>query len=126
MESKRTIAFFIDFFITGMIQAILMMIFIISKSLANELDSSTVLPLAILITFTSMLYMVFRDCLGSKSIGKRIMKLSIISTETNLPAPFAKRLLRNITWLLGPVEIFYYMDSKKRLGDKIAKTNVVA
>ena len=60
-----------------------------------------------------------------KSIGKRILKLKIIDKNTGSEANFVKRLIRNITWLLGPTEIVVYLICKERLGDKIAGTHVI-
>ncbi len=126
MENKRIFAFAIDFLITSLIQAVLMISLIMSKIITNQLDISTI-PFAILgITYISMLYMIFRDCFGSKSIGKRILKLKIVSIETQEQAALVKRFVRNITWILGPLEIIYYLLTKKRLGDHISKTKVIS
>ena len=36
------------------------------------------------------------------------------------------RTLRNIPWLLNWIEIFAFIITRKRIGDRIAKTDVIA
>ena len=72
-----------------------------------------------------MLYLVIRDVIGKKSIGKRIMKLKIINKNSGKDADFIKRLVRNITWLLSWIEIIAFFAAKERIGDRIAGTTVV-
>lgn len=53
--------------------------------------------------------------------------LPILTNENNGNSAAAKaRLLRNITWFLGPVELFAMFLFGYRIGDKIAKTEVIA
>lgn len=124
MENKRIIAFFIDFIIASIIQSILMGIFVIRKVLFENIEVSNIFLTVFIISYVSMMYMVFRDCIGIKSIGKRIMKINIIDKKTHNNASYKQRLFRNITWLLGPIELIYYLLKNERLGDLIAKTEV--
>ena len=53
------------------------------------------------------------------------MKLKIIDSETKENASTGKRILRNITWIISWIEFLVYLAAKKRLGDMLAKTDVV-
>jgi uncharacterized RDD family membrane protein YckC len=124
---KRIYAGVVDFVITCVIQMVLMVIFILKPLLNNDVASISfnVLTRQLVITCCSTLYLVVKDIIGKKSIGKRIFKLKIVSKNTNAESPIIKRFLRNTTWLLGPIDILVYLINKERLGDKIAGTRVV-
>ena len=55
-----------------------------------------------------------------------MMKLKIMNTKTKEKASLTKRILRNITWFLGFVEIIILLATGKRIGDRLAGTEVVA
>jgi uncharacterized RDD family membrane protein YckC len=124
MKNKRFIAGAIDFFIVAIIQSILMSFFIMKPLIEQQIEVNQVMILNLQITLISMSYLIFRDIFGKRSIGKRFLKLKIVDIKTNDTANFMSRLLRNITWLLGPVEIIVLLASGKRIGDKIAKTKI--
>ena len=124
MKNKRFIAGAIDFFIAAIIQSILMFFFIMKPLVAQQIEANQVIILNLQITLISMLYLIVRDILGKRSIGKRIFKMKIVDTKSNETANFMARLLRNITWLLGPIEIIVLLASGKRIGDIIAKTKI--
>lgn len=73
------------------------------------------------------LYCLFKDCLfGRRSLGKLICGLSIKNSETGETASFCKLILRNITYVIVQIEgIVVLVNKGKRLGDLIAKTQVV-
>ena len=77
------------------------------------------------ITYCSVFYLIIRDIIGRKSIGKRMMKINILNQKDGNESNFLKRIVRNITWLLGPVEIIVFLIKKERIGDIIAGTKVV-
>jgi uncharacterized RDD family membrane protein YckC len=127
MNTKRIVAGIIDFPITSMIQTVFMGLFLL-KPLLNNTDNTyifNIMTRQLTITYCSMMYLVIRDILGNKSIGKRIFKLKIVDKNNGKEAGFVKRFLRNITWLLGPIDIIVFLVSKERLGDKIVGTSVV-
>jgi uncharacterized RDD family membrane protein YckC len=127
MNNKRIIAWIIDFVITSIIQFILMALFLIRPLMSgdgNNIDIFNIMGRQLIITFCSILYLIIRDIIGNKSIGKRIMKLKIVDRNNN-DAYFLKRLFRNITWFLGPVEIIIFLISGERLGDKIMGTKII-
>ncbi|MCP4159865.1 MAG: RDD family protein [Deltaproteobacteria bacterium] len=125
MDNKRVNAGFIDLIIAALIQAILMFTFIMRPLMTGEMESENIIFINFRITAISMIYMLIRDILGEKSIGKRIVKLNIVDVGTNNKVSFLKRFIRNITWILGPVEIIVFLISGFRIGDKIAKTKIV-
>jgi len=127
MNNKRIIAGFIDYLIVCIIQVIIFSLFFIKPVLESEDNQNffNVFIRVLIITFCSLSYFVIRDIIGKRSVGKIIMKLKIVNKNDKNDAKFSKRLLRNITWLLGPVDIFAFLISQERIGDKIVGTNVV-
>ncbi len=74
-----------------------------------------------------LLYCLFKDCLfGRRSLGKLIFGLAIQNSETGEIASFGSLILRNITYVNVPIEgIIVLVNRGKRLGDFIAKTQVI-
>ncbi|MGI0518787.1 RDD family protein [Treponema denticola] len=124
MESKRIGAFLIDFIITAMIMNIPFWILVIYPTIKGQQPSDVILR-TLISTLIAFLYLILRDLPSKGSIGKRILKLKIINSETKKLATSKQRFLRNITWLLNWIEIIAYIITKKRIGDRIAKTEVV-
>ncbi len=125
MGAKRINAGLIDFLISALIQAFLMFAFVLFPLVQQRLASAQVLGRVFAITATSMIYMLIRDVLGSRSVGKRIMRVKIISRENQQPAKGWQRLVRNLTWYLGVVELIVYAAAGRRIGDLLAGTAVV-
>ena len=73
------------------------------------------------------LYCLFKDCLfGRRSLGKLICGLMIQNSETGEKASFGSLILRNITYVIVQIEgIVVLVNKGKRLGDSLAKTQVV-
>lgn len=73
------------------------------------------------------LYCLFKDCLfGRRSLGKLICGLRIQNSETGEKASFGSLILRNVTYVILQIEgILVLVNKGKRLGDLIAKTQVV-
>ena len=129
MNAKRIIAGIIDLCIVGLIQFILMILFLIKPMIDNTLSTDgvgfNILIRQFAITYFSMGFFIIRDIIGKKSIGKKIMKLKIIYKNDVQEASLKKRLLRNLTWLLGPIDIIFYLIQKERMGDQLVKTSVI-
>jgi uncharacterized RDD family membrane protein YckC len=126
-NNKRIVAWIIDFVITCIIQSVLMGLFLIRPLMNNigtNVDIFNIMVRQLSITFCSLIYLIVRDVLGNKSIGKRIMKLKIIDKNNN-QANFPKRLFRNVTWVLGPIDIIIFFISGERLGDKMMGTKII-
>lgn len=125
MDGKRIMAFIIDYLITAGINAILFMIFIMYPLITKPADVTyPVMLRSFVYTGIAWLYLLIRDIPPCGSIGKLIMKQRIVSADTNAPAVLWQRIVRNLTWILGPVEILVYLIAKKRLGDMLARTTV--
>ena len=124
MNLKRIAAFFIDFFISALINNVLFLFFIIIPLMRQNPPDNIILR-AIFSTSFAYLYLILRDLPKSGSIGKMVMKLKIIDAETKEPASIGKRFLRNVPIIFTWVEIIIFLFAKSRLGDMIAKTDVV-
>jgi uncharacterized RDD family membrane protein YckC len=127
MDNKRIYAGIIDFLIACVIQTILMGLFFIKPLLNNtgDINDYNIMIRMLIISYCSVIYLVIRDVIGKRSIGKRIFKLKIVNKCDNNETSFLRRLLRNITWLLSWIDIIAFFVLKERLGDKIFGTNVV-
>lgn len=88
-------------------------------------QSSDIVLRTLLFTFIAFIYLILHDLPNKGSIGKRIFKLKIINSETKELASVTQRLLRNIPLLLNWIEIIAFVVSKKRIGDRIARTDGV-
>ena len=125
MNGKRALAFFIDFLITAIIQNFLFMYFIIYPQVTGTAqETGSIFLKALLITYISMCYLIFRDVPKGGGIGKHIAKVQIVCAATQDAAPILKRLLRNVFWIFGPLELFIYAVTGKKLGDRIAGTDI--
>ena len=74
-----------------------------------------------------LLYGLFKDCLfGRRSLGKQICGLMIQHSATGEKVSFGRLILRNMTYVIVHVEgILVLVNKGKRLGDCMAKTQVV-
>ena len=126
MDSKRIGAFIIDFIIIALIYDIPFFIFVMIPILQGNNNATVIMPRAFLCVFFAYFLLVFKDAFKNGSFGKKIMKLKIIDLETKEDASLGKRILRNITWILSWMEFIVYLTSNKRIGDILAKTDVVS
>ena len=81
MNSKRIGAFFIDFIITAMIMNIPFWLLVIYPTIKGNQPSDIILR-TLLSTFIAFIYLILRDLPSKGSVGKRILKLKIINSET--------------------------------------------
>lgn len=127
MNSKRIGAFFIDLIICALIYDIPFLILVVLPTLQGKSTGMDfIMNRALSCAFFAYLLFVFKDVFSFGSIGKKIMKLKIIDSTTNENASTSKRILRNITWILSFIEFFVYFATQKRIGDRLAKTDVVS
>ena len=128
----------VDFLISIIILVIFLFLFIYTKENMYKVETGqielSVMKFRIIITvFISFLYLLVKDIIGDRSIGKKIFKLKIIDIKTGNIASLNQRLLRNIfiyifsfLYLFFIIEFLMIVFNKgKRLGDIIAKTEVV-
>ena len=74
-----------------------------------------------------LFYCLLKDCLfGRRSFGKMICKLTILNAGTGEKASYGNLIIRNITYVIVQIEgIVVLVNGGKRLGDMIAKTQVI-
>lgn len=125
MNGKRVLAGLIDLIIACIIQFILMIFFIVVPVILRAEQLNIVLVLNLVITFVTVNYMLLRDLIGGRSIGKRLVGLKVIDKQTGEPAGLLKCLVRNLTWFIGTIDIIVYLIKGARLGDMLAGTDVV-
>jgi uncharacterized RDD family membrane protein YckC len=96
--------------------------------------------------FAGLAYLLLSDGLfDGRSIGKKLIKLKVVSSESQQPCTFRGSILRNSTFALGyllwlipwigwifiiivsVLELILVLGSKegKRLGDEFARTSVI-
>ena len=128
MDSKRLAAILIDLVITALINNIPFFFLIILPSMQDNgpKDPTELMSRALIASMIAMLYLIFRDQPSGGSIGKMVMKLKVVDAETKAPVSAGRRIMRNIPWLLNWIEIFAFIITRKRIGDRIAKTDVIA
>ncbi|NLB54617.1 MAG: RDD family protein [Lentisphaerae bacterium] len=125
MNSRRLLGFLIDYLITAFI-FLLPFWFLVMTPVINGIElGGSIIVRALISTYIAFLYLILRDLPLKCSIGKRILKLKVVDSTSKQNAQITQKLIRNLTWLLGPVEIVYYLFTGKRIGDMIAKTEVV-
>src|SRR5689334_10141418 len=66
-----------------------------------------------------------KDCIGGRSIAKRVTNLKVIDNKTGEAASPLQCLVRNILIFIFPLEILVVLFSpQRRLGDRLAGTRV--
>ena len=117
MEFKRFLAFIVDAFIALLLFVPICVILVLSKIEIN----TAVLPWLV----WGVIFC--KDCFGGRSIGKRLLGYQVVNNYSQEVASPYKCILRNLTYLLGLIDIafMFYKNEGRRLGDYIANTNVV-
>ena len=108
---KRLIAAVIDFYIV---------IFIIIFSvllIGIELDSWLLIAVGVVL-------LCLKDVSG-RSVGKKLLKLGLLDVDSERTPSLIKRVLRNISMVIWPVEVFLLLSKRRRIGDTLCHTRVV-
>lgn len=115
---KRYFAMVIDFIAAVIVLIILMFIFAIAGITDMEPNYW--------IWFAEGFFL-YKDCFNGRSIGRIILKQQVIDCKTGQVASPIKCLLRNLFYLLGPIDLLFmlYHGKGRRLGDYAAETQVV-
>lgn len=90
--------------------------------------SSLAKTLIMILWLIPYLYLVFGDALpGGQTLGKRVMKIAVVTFPFEKKCTLLKAALRNVPKLvLGVVDwVFMFFGHRRRLGDMIAGTIVV-
>jgi uncharacterized RDD family membrane protein YckC len=100
--------------------------YFVMLGLAEVLDKGSSIPFLVFCLIL-LFYTLFADGMFvGQSIGKKLMKLYVVRSDTEEPCTYGRSVLRNITYLLGIFDfIFIFGPTKRRLGDRLAKTKVV-
>ncbi|MDE6148787.1 MAG: RDD family protein [Ruminococcus sp.] len=118
IKLKRLLAGLIDFYIICFISSFLVYFITLGKMNVSFLSLSTYL-------LSVYALVIYKDnFFGNASIGKKILKIKIISTNQtglNLITNFKRSLLL----VLLPIELLLIIIDNKRLGDMWAKTTVI-
>jgi len=124
---QRFLAFLIDHLIGCFIMGIIFWT-VNWDSFVNPTDSNFMRPFE---TFNSvlafgMIYYLLKDIRGGKSIGKRVLKIAVrdITNSDIIPGTF-RLIIRNITTIIWPIELILIILAQRKLGDKIARTQVI-
>ena len=80
-----------------------------------------------LVIFSGMTFFLLnKDFYDARSVAKRIFGYQVFDIQTNMPANSTKCMIRNITFIIWPVEaIIVLFNPQRRLGDFIAGTKVL-
>lgn len=129
----RLASMVLDHFIMSLIMVVPITIFTLATGTPFTTTKQPTTPAEMLGT-GPMLYVMLvglsiylcKDCIGSRSIAKRIIKHQVVDNKTNAPATPLQCLLRNFSVVFWPIEIFFVLISpERRLGDRVAGTRVV-
>ena len=118
MSGKRIVAFIIDLFVVGSLSSIIITICAILIT-----DANMMLTYAKFIMFATSLVLVMKDAWHC-SVGKRLLKLQIVDLKGQ-KADWRACVVRNLFLVLWAIEGIVLLATGRRLGDYVAKTNVV-
>ena len=117
---KRFSAQFIDEGLALLVGYFLML------GLTEILEKGSAIPFLVFCLIV-LFYTLFADGMFvGQSIGKKLMKLYVVRSDTEEPCTYGRSVLRNMTYLLGIFDLIFLIGpTKRRLGDRLAKTKVV-
>jgi uncharacterized RDD family membrane protein YckC len=122
--ASRTSRFFARLFDGCVLLAILMPSSLLYNPSTQNAENSLLTSISTLIF---ILYLLFKDGFGGQSIGKRLLRIGVISETSRRPCTLFQSLVRNASIVLfSAIDLVFIMDqSKRRLGDRLAGTVVV-
>ena len=124
MKLKRILAWIIDWNISGIPALLYAFIFIKVVETQGVNAIGALLFVFFVLSFPAIF--VFRDIIfKGQSIAKRIFKLHVIDIETNELPSNQKLIVRNLFFLIYPVECIMLLASNKSLGDMATNTTIV-
>lgn len=113
---SRFISFFIDLIIYGMLGGVL-------GFLTENINILTLI--ADYIFYIIAVLFLFRDSFTLKgSIGKKLMGLNIIDNSVSKDYFFLRKILRNVTNIVWPIEVLAILIVKKRISDLVLYLDV--
>ena len=70
-------------------------------------------------------YLLLKDGFDGQSVGKRLLRIKVLTQTSDLPCSFPKSLARNFIGLFGIIDVVFALGGKRqRLGDIAAGTYV--
>lgn len=121
---KRILAFIIDYIILAAAFSIICVILYIAEQVPMLSGSRLFYALYGILLLCVMVLFIAKDCYKGKSIGKKVEKLKVISSEGKKTTIF-QLFIRNITIFIWPVEFILLLLNKEKLGDRLANTIVI-
>jgi RDD family. len=117
MVIKRLLAFGLDLMIiVAIVNVLFLSTFIIKSQFLLQFLSALMITL-----------LFCKDCMNGQSIGKRVMKLQVVDSNTEENISAVRHIVRNLFLPLWCIEILILMISKReRIGDYVAKTKVIS
>ena len=121
---KRVFALAIDcaVFLSIIIFTLSVVLLASNGIVSSWLTEHNLYGLIMYIPFMSMI--VLKDVFG-RSLGKRLLGLTIVDIETKHNISVYRRIARNITLFVLPVEVGFLLEKNLRSGDILAKTEVI-
>ncbi|NER16775.1 RDD family protein [Spongiivirga citrea] len=114
---KRVIAFFIDLITFAVFPII---INVLEDIIGKKIISSDVL------FYATTFFYLFKDLFNSSgSFGKKTMNLTIINSSNQGISFSLKKVLRNITNFIWPIEGIFILLTKQRLSDRLLNIDVI-
>jgi len=104
----------------------LLVSYLVMLGLTDVLDKGSAIPFLVFCLIL-LVYTLFADGMFvGQSIGKKLMQLYVVRSDTEEPCTYGRSVLRNMTYLLGIFDLIFLIGpTKRRLGDRLAKTKVV-
>ena len=117
MRNKRTFAFIIDMIVAAAFSLLI-------NSILCYFDVKFI---AAMVAIIGWAVLIGKDCLDGMSIGKRLVGIQVIDTNSKQIASPQKCIIRNLFYFIGIIDIFFMFTNSKslRLGDKVTHTEVV-
>lgn len=126
VKLRRILAWIIDWNIIGFSVVLLLSILSVFMDSVSKLDSSVAAVIPMLLILMYPICFVLRDLIfGGKSLGKRILGLTVLDKQTGTQAKATQCALRNIFLIIAHIDAIVMLVSGSTLGDRAAHTVVV-
>lgn len=129
VKVRRCVAWAIDWNLSFLLSSVfLFLYFFIIAFIKNKPTPETMAATTLLIMIISaMSIFTLRDLIfGKRSIGKRIMGLTILDGETGEKAKKSQCVIRNLFIFLYQFDLIFMLIKGQSIGDKVAHTIVVS
>lgn len=126
MKLKRLIAIFIDYYVILFVGFLLAFIVVTTGQALNisNIEFSIDLIINRITMPISIIGLLLKDLIfKNKSLGKKIMKIEVKKKNGQLPTSM-ELVLRNIFYIIWPIEFVILIICNQRIGDIILNTSV--